>query len=209
MPHQLRRASVLVLPLAICLQTALGLGGAEIAPAADVSPVARHVGVYTAPPATVGAPDPGIKGCRVPDGPLLGNGDLAVAVGGTATTQTYYISKADLSQSTRGVGGLTLRFHAAAGDATRYRQEQDLALAEVRSLIPLAGADVRARTWTADDGDLLVTEVSADGDAAIAVDLALWAHAARATIASGSAGDTLWSTREFAVTMDGKPSTTR
>lgn len=171
--------------------------------------VVHHVGIYTAPPATVGVPDPAIKACRVPDGPLLGNGDLAVAIGGTATSQTWYISKSDLSQANRGVGAVTVRLRAGAGDAARYRQEQDLAQAEVRSLIPLVGGDLRARSWTADDGDLLVIELSTDGDAAIAADLTVSTHAARAKIASSGPGDVLWASRELAVTMDGKPFTAK
>lgn len=64
--------------------------------------LAKHTGTYTTPPSTVGALDPSIKGYRVPDGPLMGNGDMAVAVGGTYTNQTFYLSKSDLSQSSRG-----------------------------------------------------------------------------------------------------------
>jgi hypothetical protein len=105
--------------------------------------VSKYVGVYTAPPATVGALDPAIKAYRIPDGPLMGNGDLAVTVGGTFTDQTFYLSKSDLSQSARGLGGLTIAFEGPAGDASKYRQEQDLYRAEVRSVIPLRQATVR------------------------------------------------------------------
>ena len=152
-------------------------GAAEIA--VDLqAPAPKYVGVYTQPPNTVGSLDPSIHAYRIPDGPLMGNGDIAVAVGGTATEQTFYLSKSDLSHSARGVGGLTISFqdataaarslspqgHEARADdlpaeGSRYRQEQDLYKAEVRSVIPLRQATVKMRSWTADGDNVLVTEM--------------------------------------------------
>ena len=132
-------------------------GAAE--PAAEPGPIPKYVGGYTQPPDTVGALDPAIRTYRIPDGPLMGNGDLAVAVGGTATEQTFYLSKSDLGQSTRGLGGLTFTFQGPAKE-TGYRQEQDLYRAEVRSLLPLDKTTIKMRSWTADGGNVLVTELS-------------------------------------------------
>ena len=94
--------------------------------------------------------DPSIKAYRIPDGPLMGNGDLAVAVGGTDATQTFYLSKSDLSHSMRGLGGLTYAFDATPADPGAYRQEQDLYRSEVRSVLPFEKATVRMRSFTAD-----------------------------------------------------------
>jgi alpha-L-fucosidase 2 len=158
--------------------------------------VSRYVGVYTAPPTTVGALDPGIKAYRIPDGPLMGNGDLAVAVGGTATDQTFYLSKSDLSHSARGLGGLTFAFEGPAGDGSKYRQEQDLYRSEVRSVLPLRQATVRMRSWTADTGNVLVTDLSAEGT--LNVSLRLWSHA---NAQAGEEKGILWATREITCKM--------
>ena len=159
--------------------------------------LAKHTGTYTTPPSTVGALDPNIKGYRVPDGPLMGNGDMAVAVGGTYTNQTFYLSKSDLSQSARGLGGLTFTFDEPAVDGTKYRQEQDLYHAEVRSVIPLRKTTVRMRSWTADTSNILVTELWIEGGVPLEVNLKLWSHANASTTQAGAENGIIWSTREI------------
>jgi alpha-L-fucosidase 2 len=174
---------------------------AEEAPPGVQAILAKHVGVYKTPPGTVGALDPAIKAYRIPDGPLMGNGDLAVAVGGTYTDQTFYLSKSDLSQSTRGLGGLTFTFDDFAADGAKYRQEQDLYKSEVRSVIPLRKATVRMRSWTADAGNVLVTDLWTEEGAPVSVSLRLWSHAKSSTTQAGTEGDMLWSTREITCKM--------
>ena len=110
-----RRRLLFVFAQAAAMLAAMEAGAAEIA--VDLqAPVPKYVGVYTQPPNTVGSLDPSIRAYRIPDGPLMGNGDIAVAVGGTATEQTFYLSKSDLSHSARGVGGLTISFKDATAD---------------------------------------------------------------------------------------------
>jgi alpha-L-fucosidase 2 len=159
--------------------------------------VSRHVGVYTTPPGTVGAIDPGIKAYRVPDGPLMGNGDLAVAVGGSYADQTFYLSKSDLSHSMRGLGGLTFTFEGAAADPSKYRQEQDLFRSEVRSSIPGIRATVLMRSWTADADNVLVTDVWTAEGTPIDVGITLWSHVNASTTQAGTENGLLWSTREI------------
>lgn len=168
------------------------------APALDVQTIlTKHIGVYTAPPSTVGALDPAIKAYRVPDGPLMGNGDLAVAVGGTSASQTFYLSKSDLSQSMRGLGGLTYAFDGRAAERAQYRQEQDLYRAEVRSVLPFPRATVKMRSWTADTGNILVTDLWTEGGAPLGVSLNLWSHTQSTTAHAGAEDGIIWSTREF------------
>jgi alpha-L-fucosidase 2 len=164
------------------------------------APVSRYVGVYTHPPSTVGDLDASIHAYRIPDGPLMGNGDIAVAVGGTATEQTFYLSKSDLSHSARGLGGLTYTFEGPA-QKTGYRQEQDLYRAEVRSVIPIAKATIRMRSWTADGGNILVTNLSTVEGVAIDVDLKLWSHTSSLKTQAGTADGLIWSTREANTVM--------
>lgn len=159
--------------------------------------VSKHTGVYSTPPDTVGTLDPSIKAYRIPDGPLMGNGDLAVAVGGTSTTQTFYFSKSDMGHSARGVGGLTFTFGAPAGDGAKYRQEQDLFRAEVRSMIPLRQAVVRMKSWTADSGNVLVTDLWTEDGAALEVSMTLWSHTDRSQAQAGAESGMLWATREI------------
>jgi hypothetical protein len=178
---------------------ATGAGAAETDAEAQ-APVSKYVGIYTEPPTTVGSLDPSIHACRIPDGPLMGNGDLAVAVGGTPSEQTFYLSKSDLSQSARGLGGLTFTFKGEAKKAG-YRQEQDLYRAEIRSTIPLTDATIKMRSWTADTGNILVTELSTVEGVGLDVDLKLWSHASSLKTQAGTAGGMIWSTREADTVM--------
>ncbi len=163
--------------------------------------LSRHVGVYTTPPSTVGELDPSIKAYRIPDGPLMGNGDLAVAVGGTDTEQTFYLSKSDLSHSMRGLGGLTFTFDAAPADRTKYRQEQDLYRSEIRSLLPLGNAAVKMLSWTADGGNVLVTELWMDQGDSINVSLKLWSHPRGAATRAFAENGIIGCTREVKTKM--------
>ncbi len=184
--------------LAICLAPFMPRKASAEAASSDVQTIlAHHAGVYSHPPVTVGLIDPSIKAYRVPDGPLMGNGDLAVAVGGTYTNQTFYLSKSDLSQSARGVGGLTYTFDGLAADGTNYRQEQDLYHAEVRSVIPLRQTTVRMRSWTADASNILVTELWTEAGVPLEVSLSLWSHANASTTQAGTENGIIWSTREI------------
>ncbi len=159
--------------------------------------LSRYVGIYTSPPETVGALDPAIKAYRIPDGPLMGNGDIAVAVGGTWTGQTFYLSKSDLSQSARGLGGLTIVFPGMAGERASYRQEQDIYRAEVRSTLPLQRTTVHMRSWTADTANVLVVEIwTADGSS-LDFELKLWSHVRGMRTQAGTSDGILWSTREI------------
>jgi hypothetical protein len=163
--------------------------------------VSKYIGVYTHPPSTVGSLDPSIHAYRIPDGPLLGNGDIAVAVGGTDSEQTFYLSKSDLSHSMRGLGGLTLSFSGPAAHKENYRQEQDLYRAEVRSVLPLKEATIKMRSWTADEGNILATDLSTVEGVPVEVDLKLWSHTTSLKTQAGIADDLLWSTRETNTTM--------
>jgi len=167
--------------------------------------VSHFVGVYTHPPSTVGVLDPSIKAYRIPDGPLMGNGDIAVAVGGTETTQTFYLSKSDLSQSARGLGGLMVAFHDAPAAAELYRQEQDLYQAEVRSVIPLRQGTVKMRSWTADDSNVLVTDLWTEKAGPIDISLRLWSHTDRSASQAGAENGMIWSTREMNTTVGMPP----
>jgi len=147
---------------------ALGSPGEAEDPAAGDAAriVSRHTAVFTAPPRRVPTN-------KVVDGPILGNGDLGVALAGAAERQVFAISKNDFWSYTRrcviAVGGLVMDCPALAGAS--YRQEQDILKAEVRGTFAAKGLTVRTRSWTPAGGGLLVTELSCTGKGAAAVTL--------------------------------------
>jgi hypothetical protein len=102
----------------------------------------------------------------VVDGPILGNGDLGVAIGGPPEEQSFYFGKNDFwtqQESVLSVGGLTLRMPELAGAS--YRQEQDLVNAEVRGTFARQGLTLKTRSWVAATENLAVIELQAEGSA--------------------------------------------
>lgn len=130
--------------------------------AADAAPncVAKHTGLFTHPPRQV--PTRGM-----PDGPLLGNGDVGVTLAGPPEAQAFYLGKNDFWTRHRGdakvinVGRLELSIPALQGAS--YRQEQDLARAEVRGTFTKGDVTVRTRSWVDANTNLLLTELHCEG----------------------------------------------
>ena len=139
-----------------------GYASAALATAAQVGIVAppmKYSAVFTEPPKN-------IPTYYMPDGPLLGNGDLGVALAGPAEEQRFYIGKNDwwgYGDNTRAmpVGGLTLAIKELKGAS--YRQEQDLALAEVRGSFTNGEVAVQTRSFVDTHSNLLVTELKCAG----------------------------------------------
>jgi alpha-L-fucosidase 2 len=118
---------------------------------------AKYTIVMTEPPKLV-------PSGTVVDGPILGNGDLGVAIAGPPEEQQFYFGKNDFwsqQESLLSVGGLSIRIPELAG--ATYRQEQDLAHAEVRGTFAKPGLAVRMRSWVSATEDLSVTELNAEG----------------------------------------------
>ena len=104
----------------------------------------------------------------MPDGPLLGNGDVGVVLAGPPEAQAFYIGKNDFWTSTSRqrprsstVGRMELNIPELQG--ATYRQEQDLARAEVRGTFTKDGLTVRTRSWVDANENLLLTEVACEG----------------------------------------------
>ena len=124
------------------------------------APAMDYTAVFKAPPEHV--PTPGM-----PDGPLLGNGDIGVVLGGPAEAQAFYIGKNDFwtrhpaNAKVIPVGRVELNLPGLRG--ATYRQEQDLALAEVRGTFTKDDLTVRTRSWVDANENLLVTQVRCEG----------------------------------------------
>jgi hypothetical protein len=130
--------------------------------------VAKQTVVMTHPPQHV-------PSGTVVDGPILGNGDLGVAMGGPAEDQRFYFGKNDFwSQqgSPMSVGGLAVGIPDLAGAS--YRQEQDLLNAEVRGTFTKGSLSVHLRTWAAATENLMVTEMSVEGSSGVPVTVQLF-----------------------------------
>lgn len=115
------------------------------------------------------------------DGPLLGNGDVGVVLGGPPEALRFWISKNDFWKAMPGfpdggprpIGGLDLRIPALEGAS--YRVEVDLARAELTGVFTKPGLTLELRAWVAATRNALIVEtVFAEGGAEI--EPALWVH---------------------------------
>jgi len=107
------------------------------------------------------------------DGPILGNGDVGVVIGGAPQSQRFWISKCDFWKANPGnhkgggpkmIGGVDISIPAMAGAS--YHAEQILAEPEIRSTFSKAdGSSVVMRSWVAASEDLLVIELVSKGKA--------------------------------------------
>ncbi len=225
-----------------------------------LSIVARQRGVFDAPPILMPTR-------KMPDGPLLGNGDVGVAIGGVVERRKYiglgapgganvhvhdlsvtnaperyrfWIAKNDFWKTKTvypnahpaPIGGIDISLPALVDG--QYHAEQILETAEVRHTLRTAlrvedpppftraGTTVRVRSWVAATENLLVIELSVDGDPAdanpfaptalVGVDVNLWAMTGNeAETATGNLPDGYWATRRFvsttnSIALEAKPS---
>jgi len=120
--------------------------------------VAQYKGQFTQPPRV-------IPTGKTPDAPLLGNGDVGVAVAGPADRQQFYIAKNDFwswtARCVKTVGRVGISIPALAGGS--YHQQQDLFSAEVRGTFAKEDLKVKLRSFVAATENLLVTEVGCEG----------------------------------------------
>ena len=159
--------------------------------------VCKHRGVFRGPPREVPTD-------KVVDGPILGNGDVGVVISGAPEAQRFWISKCDFWKAKPGerlgggpklIGGLDLSIPALAGAV--YHAEQVLHEPEIRSTFRTAAGSVAMRCWVAASEDLLVIELSADGEP-VAVEGKPWVQTGDgATTAQGTWKDVQWNTRAF------------
>jgi hypothetical protein len=125
-----------------------------------------YTAVFTTPPRLV--PTKGM-----PDGPLLGNGDVGVVLAGPPEAQLFYIGKNDFWTRTPAnakvlnVGHLELRIPTLQG--ATYRVEQDLAHAEARGTYTKDGTTLRTRSWVDANTNLLLTELQSEGNEPLSV----------------------------------------
>jgi len=142
--------------------------------------VSRHRGVFTSPPQNVPT-------TKVPDGPLLGNGDVGVVISGPPERQRFWISKCDFwlaregnhrGGSPRPIGGLDV-FIPAMRNA-RYHVEQLIKEGLVVATFTSEDSAITMRSWICDSPDILLVEITASGKA-VGVEADLWAKTGEGT----------------------------
>lgn len=202
-------------------------------PCTDSPRVRCHVGRWDAPPTNtpsvcvsvceggVGISSNGQPLCCPPllqqagvvDGPLLGNGDLGAAFGGSAGAQGVFFGKADMWATNTVVGqrapqlhsdtfytqvaagSVTLAAPALGGAGASYAATQDLASATVTTSATApggaaAGGRLNTTAFIAASSDVLVATLTVEGPAPLALTITL-AQARRAAGRVSGAGPPL------------------
>jgi alpha-L-fucosidase 2 len=145
---------------------------AQQSDAAIAAIVARQTMVMTKPPERV-------PSGTVVDGPIMGNGDVGIAMGGPPEQQRFYIGKNDFwSQQAfpLTVGGMQLTMPGLSGAS--YLEEEDLLHAEVRGTFKKAGNTVHTTSWVAATENLFVTKLEVEGSSSVKARAALFPEGA-------------------------------
>ncbi|MEW1863516.1 hypothetical protein AB0399_24635 [Streptomyces sp. NPDC088194] len=133
-----------------------------------VATVAQYQGVWNAPPSH-------LTGGDTVDAPLMGNGDVGVAVGGGIDNQTFYVGKNDFWSSTshaiKPLGRIVVSAGGLAGAS--YHVVQDIQHAEVRGTYTLGGQTLATRSWVDADTNLFVTSFTLTGGSAQSIGVTL------------------------------------
>ena len=155
----------------LLILTVLALAGASGFAASSSSAQAggSRVAVLTKPPGDVPSQ-------RMSGGPLLGNGDVGVTMGGQPEEQRYYIGKNDfwtrVDPHVLTVGHLTLSIPSLKGAS--YRMDQDMNLAEMRGIFSKGAATIQTRSWVDANENLLLVELRNTAGPATEVSLSQW-----------------------------------
>ncbi|MHC4638685.1 MAG: glycosyl hydrolase family 95 catalytic domain-containing protein [Planctomycetota bacterium] len=158
--------------------------------------VSKYKGVFTSPPKDVPTN-------KVPDGPLLGNGDVGVVISGDPELQRFWVSKNDFWLAREGnhraggpklFGGIDIRILALRG--AKYHVEQRLYDPEVVSTFKTKKSTVTMRSWLSDSEDLIFIELSVTGKA-VSVEADLWAKSGFGTTTKQSDEEMHFVTRKF------------
>lgn len=174
--------------------------------------VGAHVLTLTEPPRRIPTP-------QIPDAPLLGNGDMGVAIGGAGANQTFFFGKNDFwaqahlgesdeqryerlrSESGRRTGTHTgvvgrMELDIPQLEGASYRYDIDLLTARARGEFSAPGGTAAIESVVCASSNLLITRISWTGDEPLRVNrrVAAGALGEYEVFAAdcGLSGDALW-----------------
>jgi len=128
----------------------------------------QYAGTWTSPPTV-------LTGGGTVDAPLLGNGDIGVAIGGSIANQTMYVGRNDFfsgsSHAIKPLGRIVITAAGLAGSS--YNVVQDIAHAEVRGTYALAGQALTTTSWVDANGGVLVTSFTLSGGSPQSIGISL------------------------------------
>jgi len=142
------------------------------------------------------------------DGPLLGNGDMAVTISGAPESQQYWLSKNDFwrlkskygSSGPRVFGNIDINIPALKG--ADYHIEQEFYNAVTVSTFTKDQTVVILRSWVSATQNILVIELTAQGDAIDATVQMNVASGNGSETDSSAQNDTRWVVRKFKQDVD-------
>ncbi|HEX4222319.1 MAG TPA: hypothetical protein VHZ97_08170, partial [Pseudonocardiaceae bacterium] len=167
--HSTRRNRVLLATALVAAALVAGPGnsaaaiptGIDSTAAQALRTVAGFQGEWNSPPTNLSSGE-------TVDAPLLGNGDVGVAVGGSIDDQTFYVGKNDFfSTATNAIeplGRIVLAVPGLAGSS--YRVVQNIAKADVEGSYTLGGDTLSATSWVSATENTFVTTLRLSGSSA-------------------------------------------
>lgn len=196
--NQMKKITIMLLlaMLSACITTVLPFG--TMVASADSTTqnhalriVGQYKGVLTSPPTRTNTD-------QTTDGPLMGNGDLGVAILNNIDSMTFILHKNEFWSLGEGrvkaMARMSLSIPGMAGAS--YRMEQDIARAEVNGTFSLSGSTVTTKSWvqaTDTTNNMLITRFTYTGSGTknVSVSLAVGNENPYAN-SVGSSGDVLY-----------------
>jgi alpha-L-fucosidase 2 len=143
-------------------------GSYDPTPTLALDTVQQFQGVWTSPPTN-------LSGGETTDAPLMGNGDVGVAVGGSINDQTFYIGKNDFFSTTTNaiepLGRVVVAASSMAGSS--YHVVQNIAQAQVQGTYTLGGTTLSTTSWVSATENVFVTSFSLTGGGAQNISISL------------------------------------
>jgi len=163
--------------------------------------ISRHKAVFNTPPKR-------IPSDTAVDAPLLGNGDIGVAIGGPPESQTFWLAKNDFWRLQNRYGGAMpqvfgrIQVEMPAIKGARYEVAHELYEPVTVSTFTKAGITVQIRAWVAATDNVLVVELRSSG-AATPVEVRLLVQESdRSEEHAGQDGALHWIERKFTQDVD-------
>ena len=159
--------------------------------------VSRYKGIFNCPARHIPTK-------TVPDGPISGNGDVGIVIGGNPEFQTIYISKVDFWKAKRGYpeggvclpGGLNISIPELKGAS--FFAEQNIADGAVKEVFKKNDLAFHLKTFVPAGDNCVIIGMHTEGSKELRVSLDLWAKPGLdSKNHSGEAGDVFWVSRSF------------